>query len=808
MAHGFAPFLGRLVFLSACPLVAWLAGSELDIFVVALSALACVFEVALFGCGGGKKAKNSIRPARFFPLQLCLLYCIQLWLFLLHQSIGGQVSDHRAVPADAVAQAPLEHPASVKKVAEAAPLSPSEHHEARNPVMAEIVAEVPVVTDDSVVPAKRGHPDWMPAEVTSIKTAATAAVPAVPASRGGSSGSSNAVASDSSGHLEGFDLDAPIESLRWNPKTISVVLPCAEERDFALKTVKSFWDNTPAGVLHEIVVVDDGSNPPLSQTHLKPDVQDKYKVKICRHEQTVGLIGAKKTGGDAASGDIVAFFDCHVAPQPGWHEDFLRLIGENYRRMVVPQITNLDIHTWKQIGDGGGGMSKCYVTWDGDFKWGGPDDMYMGMLSGGLAGMSKRWWDESGGFDSEMMGWGGENIDQGVRMWVCGGEIVAAPNAQVAHMWRVGTRETSARYKHVGDTMKNRARAINAWFGDFSQKLDDFPTFKSRKDQGGENWFGDMSNFQKVKDRLGGCRPFAWYLRRFKSIYEDGGIIPPDIFMIREEKTGKCLQFQGHAGTSGAGKESVALRSCNPENPRNFWHLGNVNRRSGGCCSGLRAWNTEQCFQGTEGRGSKATTGICEVNGRNDLQHWSLTEDGQLRKRDRCLGPGDKEDSLKEAPCISFRSSGGARFTKQGTRMPIETELYQKAQREHPEVFKKLNEELAGVDSKNAKGPVTCQNNPGTCLTFTYADGSKRCLDDEGQLTGDKNVCAVLRLVGKSVQRAENGQCLDSASDDNAESWVFYGCHGFANQQFSQEGSKVCSVGTPKACFETQAFGR
>ena len=34
--------------------------------------------------------------------------------------------------------------------------------------------------------------------------------------------------------------------------------------------------------------------------------------------------------------------------------------------------------------------------------------MYMGMLSGGLAGMSRQWWDESGGYDDKMLGWGGE----------------------------------------------------------------------------------------------------------------------------------------------------------------------------------------------------------------------------------------------------------------------------------------------------------------------------------------------------------------------------------------------------------------
>jgi len=65
-----------------------------------------------------------------------------------------------------------------------------------------------------------------------------------------------------------------------------VVLPCAEERDLALKTVQAVHKQTPAHILHEIVVVDDGSNPPLSQTHLNAEVQHKYKVKIKRHENT------------------------------------------------------------------------------------------------------------------------------------------------------------------------------------------------------------------------------------------------------------------------------------------------------------------------------------------------------------------------------------------------------------------------------------------------------------------------------------------------------------------------------------------
>merc|ERR1719422_371206 len=277
MAGGIGPFAGRLVFLCACPVVAWLAGCELDVFVVAISALACVLELSLFTCYGtsGKKARHSIRPARFFPVQLCLLYCIQLWLFMLHHSIvdhrhGTITEDHDA----------SEHAATHEYAAADSPALVAEAQQEPAQVSASHSGGLPNAAE------KASHNVGSGGAGPTFVGKASGDAPAVPAATLGSGG--------------GFRLDVPLEELRWNPKTISVVLPCAEERDFAFKTVKSFFETTPSEVLHEIVVVDDGSDPPLSQTHLQPDVQRQYKVKICRHENTVGLIGAKKTGGDVA----------------------------------------------------------------------------------------------------------------------------------------------------------------------------------------------------------------------------------------------------------------------------------------------------------------------------------------------------------------------------------------------------------------------------------------------------------------------------------------------------------------------------
>ncbi|CAJ1338477.1 unnamed protein product, partial [Effrenium voratum] len=75
---------------------------------------------------------------------------------------------------------------------------------------------------------------------------------------------------------------------------ISVVLPCAGEGQYALNTVRAVYETTPQSVLHEIIVVDDGTDPPLEQSFLTPEVLDKYGATILRHAETVGLIGAKK----------------------------------------------------------------------------------------------------------------------------------------------------------------------------------------------------------------------------------------------------------------------------------------------------------------------------------------------------------------------------------------------------------------------------------------------------------------------------------------------------------------------------------
>ena len=62
-----------------------------------------------------------------------------------------------------------------------------------------------------------------------------------------------------------------------------IVAKTAAQGQYALNTVRAVYESVPANILHEIIVVDDGSEPPLAESFLTRDVVNVYKVTIIRH---------------------------------------------------------------------------------------------------------------------------------------------------------------------------------------------------------------------------------------------------------------------------------------------------------------------------------------------------------------------------------------------------------------------------------------------------------------------------------------------------------------------------------------------
>jgi len=356
-------------------------------------------------------------------------------------------------------------------------------------------------------------------------------------------------------------------------------------------------------------------------------------MKLIRHETIQGLIATKQTGGDAAIGDVIVFFDCHVNPRAGWEEVFLQTMTRmgDHRTVVVPGITELNADTFEEIPTSPVGKA-CYVSWQAEFPWLDGLGRDVPIMSGGLLAMTRQWWHETGGYDHYMKAWGGENIDQSLRTWLCGGRIEYAEGSFVGHMYRQAKFKATERKYPIDFTSvtRNKLRAVTGWFGEFANKVETFSEYQNF--QKNNNSLLDMSSYKEIQDTLQ-CAPFTAFLMRFRNIYVDSGYIPEQVHQLREAKTGLCLERRGDKADS----YTFVMTSCSVPmsngiaNELQLYHLSNIDlsKADHSCCSGIAHWNSLTCMD-SHGIGNLVTPYSCQVLGTSPHQDFKFADNGQI----------------------------------------------------------------------------------------------------------------------------------------------------------------------------------
>lgn len=93
--------------------------------------------------------------------------------------------------------------------------------------------------------------------------------------------------------------------IRMNKPTISIIVPCYNVEEFLNETIECILNQTYQD--WELLLVDDGSRD------LTPRICDDYAKKDSRikviHKQNGGLVSARNTGYDAATGDWHMYLD-------------------------------------------------------------------------------------------------------------------------------------------------------------------------------------------------------------------------------------------------------------------------------------------------------------------------------------------------------------------------------------------------------------------------------------------------------------------------------------------------------------------
>ena len=225
---------------------------------------------------------------------------------------------------------------------------------------------------------------------------------------------------------------------------VSVVVPYFEAPDKLALTLAGLEGQSYPRELFEVVIVDDGSQPPLEQ----PTSQLNLKV-VHQEKRGFGLARARNNGARAACHDILVFLDGDMIPEAGWLEAHARwhhvvadaLTLGFYARVSVEGV---DPDT---IRHRPASLRELFADRESDPPWtqrqvvrtdnftSKHDDLFRA-VSGGNLGIGKAFFEALGGFDESFERHGSEDTEFGYRGQTCGALLVPAPDAFAWHQGR------------------------------------------------------------------------------------------------------------------------------------------------------------------------------------------------------------------------------------------------------------------------------------------------------------------------------------------------------------------------------------
>jgi len=296
--------------------------------------------------------------------------------------------------------------------------------------------------------------------------------------------------------------------------TASVIICFYNEHVFTLiRTVESVLRRSPDNILHEVILVNDGSSNNLDHVHTQLKQIEWRRVRMLHTGGREGLIRARILGARNATGDALVFLDSHVECNIEWLQPLMQQIKDSQTNVATPIIDSIDpdTFTYKPSPLVRGGMNMGLI-----FKWAGLPDNYLDKpekfsepilsptMAGGLFAISRKYFKYLGEYDSGLEIWGGENIELSLRIWLCGGRLDIVPCSRVGHIFRKRRPYTSTNSRGEDTQTLNVARVARVWLGEYMKYFDELVPDAANMD------IGDISTRVELKHRLG-CKDFSWF---------------------------------------------------------------------------------------------------------------------------------------------------------------------------------------------------------------------------------------------------------------------------------------------------------
>lgn len=321
------------------------------------------------------------------------------------------------------------------------------------------------------------------------------------------------------------------------PKVSVIIIFYNEPLSTLLRNVVGVLNRSPSELIGEIILVDDHSK--LDELAFLPEHLERLqrqlppgKVRLVRRSVHNGIVGARNQGAKEAKYQIIVILDSHAQVCDGWLEPLVSRIYEDRRRVVVPNLSGIDVHSMELIKGGTWPPNRGIFNWRLTFDIVRADPVLdiietdvdkkasaikSPVMPGGLFAMDREYYFELGGYDPEILYYGAEHVEMSFRIWTCGGSMEISPCSNIGHVYREFDRfgvDPQLEGVHIGHVLdRNDGRVAETWMDEYKKLF-----FAYRPMTGMD--LGDLKSRKELRRRLQ-CKPFQWYITNIcRTMYE------------------------------------------------------------------------------------------------------------------------------------------------------------------------------------------------------------------------------------------------------------------------------------------------